>query len=108
MELKASSVSASTPFTLGPVVLLPFPQVTAGLGTSSPLRPDEATQLGEQYPQAGNRVRVSLKKHSWGWGDGSVVKSTDCSSRGPEFNSQQPHGGSQPSVMEFDALFWCV
>jgi hypothetical protein len=29
-----------------------------------------------------------------GWRDGSVVKSTDCSSRGPEFNSQQPHGGS--------------
>jgi hypothetical protein len=28
-----------------------------------------------------------------------VVKSTECSSRGPEFNSQQPHGGSQPSVM---------
>jgi hypothetical protein len=28
-----------------------------------------------------------------------VVKSTNCSSRGPEFNSQQPHGGSQPSVM---------
>jgi hypothetical protein len=27
-----------------------------------------------------------------------VVKSTDCSSRGPEFKSQQPHGGSQPSV----------
>jgi hypothetical protein len=27
------------------------------------------------------------------------VKSTDCSSRGPEFNSQQPHGGSHPSVM---------
>jgi hypothetical protein len=25
-----------------------------------------------------------------------VVKSTDCSSRDPEFNSQQPHGGSQP------------
>ena len=28
-----------------------------------------------------------------------MVKSTDCSSRGPEFNSQQPHGGSQPPVM---------
>ena len=28
--------------------------------------------------------------------------------RGPELNSQQPHGGSQPSVMRFDALFWCV
>jgi hypothetical protein len=41
--------------------------------------------------------------------DGSEVKSTDCSSRGPEFNSQQPHGGdSQPSVMGSDALFWCT
>jgi hypothetical protein len=27
--------------------------------------------------------------------------------RGPEFNSQQPHGGSQ-SVMGSDTLFWCV
>jgi hypothetical protein len=27
-----------------------------------------------------------------------VVKSTDCSSEGPEFKSQQPHGGSQPSI----------
>jgi hypothetical protein len=36
------------------------------------------------------------------------VKSIDCSSRGPEFNSQQPHGGSQPTVMGSDALFWSV
>jgi hypothetical protein len=36
------------------------------------------------------------------WRDGSEVKSTDCSSRGPEFNSQQPHDGSQPSVMGSD------
>jgi hypothetical protein len=35
-----------------------------------------------------------------------VVKSTDCSSRGPEFNSQQPHGGSQPSTLGSNALFW--
>jgi hypothetical protein len=34
-----------------------------------------------------------------------VVKSTDCSSRVPGFNSQQSHGGSQPSVMGSDALF---
>jgi hypothetical protein len=40
--------------------------------------------------------------------DGSAVRSTDCSSRGPEFNSQQPQGGLQPSVMGYDALFWCV
>jgi hypothetical protein len=29
-----------------------------------------------------------------------------CSSRGPEFKSQQPHHGSQPFVMGFDALSW--
>jgi hypothetical protein len=49
-------------------------------------------------------VRTLMK----GWRDGSAVKSTDCSSRGPEFNSQQSHGGSQPCVMGSDALFWCV
>jgi hypothetical protein len=41
-----------------------------------------------------------------GWTDGSVVKSTGYSSRGPELNSQQPHGDSQPSVKESDALSW--
>jgi hypothetical protein len=35
-----------------------------------------------------------------------VVKSTDCSPRDPEFSSQQPHGGSQPSILGSDALFW--
>jgi hypothetical protein len=52
-------------------------------------------------------------KIRWGWGwegwrDGSVVKSAGCLFRGPEFNSHQPHGGSQLSVMGSDALFWCV
>ena len=42
------------------------------------------------------------KFKSLGWRDGSEVKSTGFSSRGPEFNSQQPHGGSRPSVMESD------
>jgi hypothetical protein len=36
------------------------------------------------------------------------VRAPDCSSEGPEFKSQQPHGGSQPSVTRSDALFWCV
>jgi hypothetical protein len=49
-----------------------------------------------------------LKIRFWGWRDGSAVKSTDCSSEGLEFNYQQPHGGSQPSVMGSNALFWCV
>jgi hypothetical protein len=43
-----------------------------------------------------------LKGTRRGWRDGSEVKSTDCSSRGPDFNSQQPHGGSQPPVMRSD------
>jgi hypothetical protein len=33
-----------------------------------------------------------------------VVKHTDCSSKDPEFNSQQPHGASQPSVMGSNTL----
>jgi hypothetical protein len=36
------------------------------------------------------------------------VRAPDCSSEGPEFKSQQPHGGSQPSIMRSDALFWCL
>jgi hypothetical protein len=48
------------------------------------------------------------QRGGWRERDGSAVKSTDCSSRGPEFNSQQPDGGSQPSVMGSDALFQCV
>jgi hypothetical protein len=43
-----------------------------------------------------------------GWRDGSAVKSTDCSSKAPEFNPQQPHRGSQPSVMGSNFFFCCV
>ena len=43
---------------------------------------------------------VVIRNSTKGWRDGSAVKSTDCSSKGPELNSQQPHGGSQPSVMD--------
>ena len=62
----------------------------------------EPTQQTHDYREP--HRRSCLK----GWRDGSAVKSTDCSSRGPEFNSQQPHVGSQPSVMGSDATFWCV
>jgi hypothetical protein len=51
---------------------------------------------------------VFLKNYFGDWRDGSAVKSTECSSRGPQFNFQQPHGSSQPSVMRSNALFWCV
>jgi hypothetical protein len=36
------------------------------------------------------------------------VRAPDCSSKGPELKSQQPHGGSQPSVTRSDSLFWRV
>jgi hypothetical protein len=39
---------------------------------------------------------------------GWLIKSIDCLSKGPEFKSQQPYGGSQPSVRRSDALFWSV
>ena len=42
------------------------------------------------------------------WRDGSVVKSTECSSESPEFKSQQPHGGSSLSIMKPDAFVWSV
>jgi hypothetical protein len=52
---------------------------------------------------------MSIRNHFCrGWRDGSVVKITDCSSRDPEFNSQQPHGVSHPFIKGSDALFWCV
>jgi hypothetical protein len=57
---------------------------------------------------SGMWININFEKKLWGWRDGSAVKNTDYSSKGPEFNSQQPHGGSQPSVMGSDALFWYV
>lgn len=36
-----------------------------------------------------------VSKQNRGWRDGSSIKSTGCSSRGPRFNSQHPDGISQ-------------
>ena len=43
-----------------------------------------------------------------GWRDGSEVKSISYSSRGLEFNSQQPHGASQVPIMRPCPLFWHI
>ena len=48
------------------------------------------------------------KNQFWCWRDGSVVKSTDFSSKGPELKSLQPHGGSEQLHDRSDALFWSV
>jgi hypothetical protein len=53
-----------------------------------------AVNASNPYTQEAESGR--LKSSRPGWRDGSVVKSTDNSSRGLEFNSQQPHGCSQP------------
>ena len=55
-----------------------------------------------------NNLNSIIKSISLGWRGGSVGKSTDCSSKGPEFKSQQPHGGSQPYIMRSDTLVWGV
>jgi hypothetical protein len=67
----------------------------------------------QRNPVSKNKNKQTKKPNQkkwkpWGWRDGSAVKSTDCSSEGHEFKSQQPHDGSQPSVMRSDALFWDV
>ena len=67
-----------------------------------------APKVGSEPKMAALREGEGEGEEGRGWKDGSVVKSTDSSSRDPEFNSQQPHGGPQPSIMESDALFWCV
>jgi hypothetical protein len=52
---------------------------------------------------------MQIKKIRDGAGEmAQWVRAPDCSSEGPEFKSQQPHGGSQPSVTRSDALFWSV
>jgi hypothetical protein len=64
-------------------------------------------QLSLKLPSWSYRCLITeTKSNQEGWRDGSAVKSTDCSSRGSEFKSQQPHGGSQPSVMRSSAFFW--
>jgi hypothetical protein len=55
------------------------------------------------------RYKTQINKFKSGAGEmAQQVRAPDCSSEGPEFKSQQPHGGSQPPVMRTDSLFWSV
>jgi hypothetical protein len=62
----------------------------------------------EIWLKTGNSGLESFRTTTRNCTDGSLVKSTDWSCRDPEFNSQQTHGVSQPSVMGSDALYWCI
>jgi hypothetical protein len=54
-------------------------------------------------------LKTKVKNKTKGAGEmAQWVRAPDCSSEGQEFKSQQPHGGSQPSVMRSDSLFWSV
>jgi hypothetical protein len=43
-------------------------------------------------------VCPALISEHWGWRDGSMVKSTSCSSSGPRFDPYHPRGGSKLSI----------
>jgi hypothetical protein len=56
-----------------------------------------------------SKLKSHIKKKKLGAGEmAQWVRAPNCSSKGPEFKSQQPHGGSQPSVTRSDTLFWSV
>ena len=61
-----------------------------------------------KYYDLGDKVFVDMKKDLGAGEMAQWVRAPDCSSEGPEFKSQQPHGGSQPSVTRSDSLFWSV
>jgi hypothetical protein len=51
---------------------------------------------------------ITKMQEVWAGEMAQWVRAPDCSSEGQEFKSQQPHGGSQPSVTRSDTLFWSV
>jgi hypothetical protein len=60
-----------------------------------------------KLPSDGSLVQPKqgfLDTYLRGCRDGSVIKSTHCSSDGPGFNSQHPHGSSQL----YNVVFWFV
>ena len=84
----------------------PYPRLHTR-GISTPQRESEMQNDHDLFLD-NTLLTYDMRIVALGWRDGSTVKSSDCSSRGSEFNSQQPHGGSQPSVMGSDALFGFV
>jgi hypothetical protein len=56
--------------------------------------PREGPGLEADPRERASSTQGGFKTVVWGWRDGSAVKSTDYSPRGPEFNSQQPHDDS--------------
>ena len=66
-------------------------------------RPGLQREFRDGQGYTGKTLSGKNKEEDW-----RAVKSTDCLFRGPQFDFQQPHGGSQASVVGCDALFWRV
>jgi hypothetical protein len=68
------------------------------------------SSLATQWVAEWSEIRVLLEEKARMQADEMAqrVRAPDCSSEGPEFKSQQPHGGLQPSVVRSDSLFWGV
>ena len=73
------------------------------LETFLPLSP-HAEIIDKCHPACG--FWVHFESNEMNWRDGSEDKSISYSSRGSEFNSQQPHGSLQPFVTRSGAYFW--
>jgi hypothetical protein len=57
------------------------------------------------WETSSQKNKVEIKKDtSWAGEMAQWVRAPDCSSEGLEFKSQQPHGGSQPSVTRSDKI----
>jgi hypothetical protein len=68
--------------------------------------PDCLRQMGKNEYLQNMTLVIGHKNNQTGAGEmAQWVRAPDCSSEGPEFKSQQPHGGSQPSVTRSDPLF---
>jgi hypothetical protein len=80
-----------------------FFEVEANLVYRTIFRTARGTQ---RNPVLKNKVKQK-KMTLWAGEMAQWVRAPDCSSEGPEFKSQQPHGGSQPSIMSY-SLFWSI
>lgn len=58
------------------------------------------------WPEHLSLSLTSLGIISCCWRNDLEFESSGCSSRGSEYNFQQPLGGTQPSIIRAGALFW--
>lgn len=58
------------------------------------------TDVAQPHPSGTQWPPLDKEAHIEGWRDGSAVKNTDCSTRGPRSDSQHPHRSSQLQFQE--------